>query len=320
MDLLRQFLLEAGGWDYEKFVRIWNDAPDRASAAKELGITPEHASSVAAHLRSLGFELKKHPRGRKQGSTVARPEVPRGTLPSKEQFIKMWTDDPSVSRLANKLGLPHDSVRQLLIRLKGEGEEIVEPSGRGRKPIPTPDASTFIGIWQASDNLDDVMEKLGELGFGVDSKGAPLAPEKFRAWVTTLKHRITKMRRAQGKPDLKKLERPAYHKQLKFANELTDEPMDIGAQIGRELEDEPGFDQQPEEQWDDVTQPGAEPTFDDEPADDPDAEFIQVWNAAESFKDAIRALRRVGWELSKDEIKAKVRVLRNSGVDLKKFN
>lgn len=326
MDLLKNYLAEAVGWTRDKFASVWNELASRQDVAEYFGISPEHASVIANQLRKLGYELKKHVRGAKKGSTRAK-SPPQGTLPPKSIVLKMWNSDPSITRLSQKLGIPSDALKRILIQLKDEGEKVSVSAPRGRKPRNVIDPKIFAVIWQRSERLDDVIEKLKEMGYEIPD-------ETGRSFVTSFAHRINKARRARGMEDLKKLERKAYYKALKFADEqgLESQPEEEVSDI-EGFADEPGFDdfeQEPsaeDDPWAEDTIPGdeneemaQEPREFDEPGEtDSDKEFENVWNNAESLRDVLKNLRELGWELSKEEVKSKARVLRFAGIQLKKF-
>ena len=261
MDLLKKFLTEAGKWDPEEFARVWNDSDSREAVATRYGITPSHASMRATQLRNAGIELKKHTRGRKLGTKLQQTHQLKGKLPSKAEFIQLWNKTRSITKIATDLEISPFIVKKLIQKLRDDGYELSDHSGPGRSRLLDLDERTLAQIWQASESLDEVIGKVQEMGYDFPAK-------QLRAYLTSMKYRINMVRKAAGKPLLKTLERPAYHKRIEFADkdvpDVEDGPWD-------DEKTDPDLDVMnfsDDESDDEKTNPGFEPDFNPDDVDD----------------------------------------------------
>jgi transposase len=219
--------------DLEKFVEDWNNADSIEDIAKKYDVSRMHASAIAQQARDKGFELKKFSRGRKKGSRNIQRDVQSTNLPTKEEFLKLWNDTRSIAALSRRYELQPHEVKQLLIGLKKSGEEVMPPT-RGRPKKFEIDRNVFLKMWNASQTIDDVVEKLEAAGFDFPQ-------EKLKAYATSLAHKLNVERRAKGLADIKKLEKSMSHKKLTFAQVPDIEQTD---------------DENP---WDDITAVDVEP-------------------------------------------------------------
>jgi hypothetical protein len=300
---LRQFIIaEAKKWSVDEFIKVWNAAQNRDEVATYFGISPQIASIRAKDLRTAGHDLKKFPRGRSLGTTVT-PREKKTFTP--EEFIEVWNSSNTINDAAITLGVSYPDAMRLAKQLIVQGYDL-KTHTPGRKVKYDIDLETFSKIWNESDDVDDVLSRLSDMGIELD-------PERARNIVATWAFR------ARKQYDLKKMPHAQFVR-VKPAN-IPSVPDSIEMPPEAHVEDP----------WDEDTNPDEFPepflSTDDgqgheteQAVVDTDKEFEDAWNSSETFKDALKNLRRRGWSLPKDEIKRYAKMLRDKGVELKRFN
>lgn len=348
MDLLKKFLVEAH-WNNDEFVRVWNNASSVQEVADFFGTSKNVVSFRASMLR-------KPPYNEKLKSFRSSREVPKHSLsrqeiiskiPPKEQFVEIWNDDPTYAAVSLKLGIPAHVVKDLVTFLMNEKDnsgmqmwELREPIGRGNRQKYHVDPTTFLGLYKQSTRYSDLVERIADY-LGLDKTHYPNILNAARIMV----FKINKFRRAKGLPDLPKLERPTYKKNVTGAwldknlaaahdievQDVADEDVaDVDFSKLDVSDDSSSSDESSDEEKtdpdifvgsrsEDVEEPEEFESDDEDDPKDPNEEFAEIWNSSGTFIEAVRALRADGWDLSMKEIKDKASYLKSKGKRLKNF-
>ncbi|MDY3557592.1 hypothetical protein R5W23_000119 [Gemmata sp. JC673] len=168
----------------DEFVRVWEAASSVASAAAELGITPQNAHLRASYIRRSGIPLKMFkggvPAKPKPASVLAQsaPERPAGppvTVRGGDAFAAVWNAAASVAEAAAALGLTVTAASQQAAKFRRCGVKVKRfstgpkpkpPVAPGRQPAPkrtpvrAPRSVAFAAVWNAAATVAEAAEQL----------------------------------------------------------------------------------------------------------------------------------------------------------------